>query len=137
MISSPQISDTNTGFVASNDESLLTDGLYSFPSVVVPNGYIYIIGGYYLTAAEVSKLAEILIDKGIPSLTTSTVDDVVNGLLATNHDKSEINQFFRRIALSVESYILDDDLHVIKRKTISKNLYVNSNLCDKKALLTT
>lgn len=98
------------------------------------DGYdaIYIIGGYYLTAAEVSKLAEILIDKGIPSLTTSTVDDVVNGLLATNHDKSEINQFFRRIALSVESYILDDDFgDTTSVLEFNKNLTINFNTANR------
>ena len=98
------------------------------------NGYdaIYIVGGYYLTSEEVRQLAEILIEKGIPSLTTSTLDHVLNGLFATNHDKSEINQFFRRIALSVESYILGDDFgNATSVLEFNKNLTINFNTANR------
>ena len=68
------------------------------------DGYdaIYLLGSFYLTSDEVSTLAEVLIDKKIGSFTTTPLYNVKNGLLATNHNESEIDQFFRRIALNVE-----------------------------------
>lgn len=93
---------------------------------------IYLVGSYYLTSNEIRQLADVLIEKGIPSLTTSTVDDVKNGLLATNHDNTEVNQFFRRIALSVESYILNNEF--AENSSVlefNKNLTINFSTANK------
>ncbi len=67
---------------------------------------LYLAGGYYLNDKEIRQLADILIIQKIPSFTANPIDDVENGILATNHDKSALEQFFRRIALSVESVVL-------------------------------
>ena len=69
---------------------------------------VYLVGGFYLSDDEIKILAEFLIEKKIASFSTTPVKDVEIGLLATNHDQSQISQFFRRIALSVEAYVLED-----------------------------
>lgn len=89
---------------------------------------IYMVGGYYFSNEEIKNLANSLIDKGIPSLTTTPVIDVENGLLATNHDKSEIEQFFRRVALNVESIVLGDEFsEPTSFLTLKRGLTINYN----------
>lgn len=93
---------------------------------------LYLAGGYYLEDGEVRELAELLIEKKIPSFTANPIDDVENGILATNHDKSSLEQFFRRIALSVESIVNDtttDELGV--ELEINKALTINYNTADR------
>lgn len=93
---------------------------------------IYIVGAYYFSSSEVRELANVLIDKGIPSLTASTIANVEDGLLATNHDNSEIDQFFRRIALSVESYITNTGFtEIASVLEFNKNLTINFNTANK------
>jgi len=93
---------------------------------------IYLIGAFYFTNAEIKILAEGLIDKKIASFTTAPLIDVENGLLATNHGESEISQFFRRIALNVESIILDNEFAEISSVIdIKKSLTINYNTARK------
>lgn len=66
---------------------------------------VYIAGGFLLEAEGNRELAEILIDKKLPSFTVDGPEYVKNGLLATNHTNDNLDQFFRRIALSIEAYI--------------------------------
>ncbi len=94
------------------------------------DGYdaVYLVGGYYLYDEEIITLAEFLIEKKIPSFTTTPVTDVKNGLFATNRDQSGLTQFFRRIALSVESFVTDDgfaDLPSLLK--LKKSLTINYN----------
>ena len=70
----------------------------------------YLAGGFFLNQEDITKIADKLIDKKIPSFTSTTIDDVESGLMATNQSGDNINQFFRRIALSVESYINGQNL---------------------------
>lgn len=70
----------------------------------------YLASGFFLSNNEISQIATTLIDKKIPSFTSTNIDDVENGLMGTNQSNDNINQFFRRIALSVESYINGQDL---------------------------
>jgi outer membrane protein TolC len=98
------------------------------------DGYdgIYLAGGFYLTSDEIVKLANVLIDKKLPSITATTIKDVQNGLMASNHDQSELNQYFRRIALTVESAILGEDLSDLSVKVdIDENLSINYNTAEK------
>lgn len=93
---------------------------------------LYLAGGYYLNDKEIRQLADILIEQKIPSFTANPIDDVENGILATNHDKSALEQFFRRIALSVESIINGDDLAGIGvRLEGEKGLTINYNTADR------
>ena len=97
------------------------------------DGYdgIYLAGGFYLTNEEIKQLANILIEKKIPSITATTIKDVENGIMASNHDQSEINQYFRRIALTVESAILGEDLSELPIKfDITESLSINYNTAE-------
>ena len=65
----------------------------------------YLAGGFFLNDEEILVLADKLKNEKIPSFTSTNIKDVENGLMATNQAGENMNQFFRRIALSVESYI--------------------------------
>jgi outer membrane protein TolC len=66
---------------------------------------VYIAEGFYLSDAEMKALATECIRLKLPSFTTNSVDDVRKGILATNQAEQNLNQFFRRIALTVERYV--------------------------------
>ncbi len=66
---------------------------------------VYLAGGFFLTTAEVTELAGVLINKKIPSFTINGPDQVKNGLMATYQSDENLEQILRRIALSIESYI--------------------------------
>ncbi len=98
------------------------------------DGYdgIYLAGGFYLTNEEIVQLANVLIEKKLPSITATTIKDVQNGMMASNHDQSELNQYFRRIALTVESAILGEELSDLSVKVdIDENLSINYNTAEK------
>ena len=89
---------------------------------------VYFIGGLYLTDSEIKNVADALIQGKIPSFTTTPVSDVEIGLLATNNDQSQIDQFFRRIALSVESIVVEDVFNESSSLlTVNKSLTINFN----------
>ena len=93
---------------------------------------VYLAGGFYLTDTEMQTLANVFIDKKLASFTSNPVQDVNNGILATNHDQSEMNQFFRRIALTVESVVNGENLSGLTTKLESKtSLTVNYNTAEK------
>lgn len=93
---------------------------------------IYLAGGFYLTDAEMKTLAEVFIEKKLPSFTANPAKDVDNGILATNHDQSELNQFFRRIALTVEAVVNGEDLSQLTSKLDSKRqLTINFNTAER------
>ncbi|MEX0291674.1 MAG: TolC family protein [Flavobacteriaceae bacterium] len=66
---------------------------------------IYLAGGFFISQEENQLLAKTFIDKKIPSFTINGTDDVIDGIMATNQSDDNLDQFFRRIALSIESYI--------------------------------
>ena len=66
---------------------------------------VYLAGGFFLTNDQVQDLAATFIEKKLPSFTSTDIEDVENGLYATNQGKEDIEQFLRRIALTVEAYI--------------------------------
>ena len=93
---------------------------------------VYLAGGFYLTDPEMKELAEVLIEKKLPSFTSNPGNDVKNGILASNFDQSEINQFFRRIALTVESVVNGNGLSNLSETLESKGgLTVNYNTAEK------
>lgn len=93
---------------------------------------VYLAGGFYLSDSEMQELANALIEKRLPSFTSNPVKDVINGILATSHDQSELNQFFRRIALTVESILNGNALSTLSTKLESKStLTVNYNTAEK------
>lgn len=66
---------------------------------------LYMGGGFLLPDSQISSLVSTLNAKGIPSFTSTDVGDVRLGLMATNQRSETFDQFFRRIALSVEAII--------------------------------
>jgi outer membrane protein len=65
----------------------------------------YLASGFFLNENDIAKISSKLIEEKIPSFTNTTIDDVKNGLMATNNSEDNLEQFFRRIALTIESYV--------------------------------
>ncbi|WP_462248502.1 TolC family protein [Ekhidna sp.] len=70
---------------------------------------LYLGGGFLLTDNEIEQLSEELIERKIPSFTSTGVQDVEIGLLASNQSTTTVDQLFRRIALTVEAIINDEN----------------------------
>lgn len=66
---------------------------------------VYLAGGFFLTEENIQQLAQALIDKKLPSFTALGIEEVQLGLMATQQAEDNLDQFIRRIALTVESYI--------------------------------
>ncbi|NQY04993.1 MAG: TolC family protein [Flavobacteriaceae bacterium] len=66
---------------------------------------VYIAGGFFLTDDETKRLANTLKEKKLPSFTINSIDDVELGIMATNQAKNNLDQFFRRVALTIESFV--------------------------------
>ncbi|PQJ21239.1 hypothetical protein BSU00_09725 [Tenacibaculum sp. SG-28] len=66
---------------------------------------VYLAGGFYLKEAERSALINAINAKKLPSFSAFGIRDVERGILATNQPDTNTEQFFRRIALSVEDII--------------------------------
>ncbi len=66
---------------------------------------VYMAGGFFLKEPEVQQLAQVLINKQLPSFTINGVNQVKNGIMASHQAEGDIDQFFRRISLTVEAYI--------------------------------
>jgi len=70
----------------------------------------YLASGFFLNENDIDKISAKLIDEKIPSFTNTTIDDVKNGMMATNNAEDNLEQFFRRIALTIESYVNGQNL---------------------------
>ncbi len=70
---------------------------------------LYMGGGFLFADREIARLVTVLNEKKIPSFTATDVNDVRLGLMATNQGAETLDQFFRRIALSVEAIINGQD----------------------------
>lgn len=81
---------------------------------------LYMGGGFLFSDNEISRLVNVLLEKKIPSFTSTDVNDVHLGLMATNQGAETLDQFFRRIALSVEAIINGQDAADLP-------LYIESN----------
>ncbi|MCD2257798.1 TolC family protein [Psychroserpens luteolus] len=66
---------------------------------------VYLASGFFLKDDEVKLLAQAFIDKKLPSFTSNGIKQVEQGLMVTNQSQDNLNQFIRRISLSVEGYI--------------------------------
>jgi outer membrane protein TolC len=93
---------------------------------------VYMAGGFYLSDEEIRDLANSFILKKIPSMTINPINDVENGILASTNDQSQLNQFFRHIALAVENIVIDDDFPELESRLESKQeLTINYNTAEK------
>lgn len=66
---------------------------------------LYMAGGFFLKEAQVEQLAQSFIKTRLPSFTVNGPDHVRAGIMATNQSDENLDQFFRRIALTIEAYI--------------------------------
>ncbi len=66
---------------------------------------VYLAGGFALSEAALRTLISTINEKQLPSFSANRKQDVEMGMLATNQPETNIDQFFRRIALDVESII--------------------------------
>ncbi|MEM9544872.1 MAG: TolC family protein [Bacteroidota bacterium] len=71
---------------------------------------VYLAGGFFLTNDEIKDLAQVFIEKKLPSFTNTGKQDVELGLFATGQGEENFDQFMRRIALNVEAYVNGTDL---------------------------
>ena len=71
---------------------------------------VYLAEGFGLPRAEIKQLADILLEKKLPSFSSSQVMHVKDGWLATNQSDSNFERLFRRIALSVEAVVNGENL---------------------------
>ncbi|WP_281988689.1 TolC family protein [Aquimarina aggregata] len=66
---------------------------------------VYLAGGFYLNDNEFKTLVTTINSKKLPSFSVYSKEDVEKGILASNQPETNIDQFFRRIALNVEAII--------------------------------
>ncbi|WP_103072188.1 TolC family protein [Aquimarina sediminis] len=66
---------------------------------------VYLAAGFYLDKEEFSSLVNTINSKKLPSFSAYSKEDVEKGILASNQPETNIDQFFRRIALNVEAIV--------------------------------
>ncbi len=66
---------------------------------------VYLAGGFYLSDQNFEELIRDINSKKLPSFSAFSREDVERGILAANQPSTNIDQFFRRIALNVEAII--------------------------------
>ncbi len=66
---------------------------------------VYLAGGFYLNENQFKTLITSINTKRLPSFSAYSKEDVEKGILASNQPETNIDQFFRRIALNVEAII--------------------------------
>ena len=90
------------------------DASYTFiPVSELNNGFdllsevdaVYLAGGFYLNDTEFKALVRNINEKKLPSFSAFGRTEVERGIMATQQPDTNIDQFFRRIALNVEAII--------------------------------
>jgi len=66
---------------------------------------VYLAGGFYLNSDTFTSLVTAINQKKLPSFSAFGRKDVEKGIFATNQPETNIDQFFRRIALNVEAIV--------------------------------
>jgi len=66
---------------------------------------VYLAGGFFKSDNELKNLINSINSKKLPSFAAFEKRTVEKGILATNQPDTNINQFFRRIALNIEAII--------------------------------
>ena len=89
---------------------------------------VYMVGGFFLSDEENSKLAQAFIDRKLPSFTVNGVKVVESGVMGTNQSDDNLTTFFRRIALTIEQYINGTTLETLPVKINNESkLTINYN----------
>jgi len=66
---------------------------------------VYLAGGFDLSEAAFRTMVSNINEKQLPSFSANRKQDVEKGILATNQPETNIDQFFRRLALDVEAIV--------------------------------
>lgn len=66
---------------------------------------VYLTGGFHYNDTDFGKLVSTINQKKLPSFSSFSKTDVERGILATTQPETNIDQFFRRIALDVEAIV--------------------------------
>ncbi|WP_420400209.1 TolC family protein [Flagellimonas sp.] len=66
---------------------------------------VYMAGGFFLSREEKKQLADTFLQAKLPSFTVNGTEDVRDGFMATYQSDDNLDQFFRRIALTIEAYV--------------------------------
>ena len=66
---------------------------------------VYLTGGFNFADTSFNKMVAAINQNKLPSFSAVRKADVERGILASNQPETNINQFFRRIALNVEAII--------------------------------
>ena len=74
---------------------------------------VYLAEGFSIPFTELDEMAALLIANGLPSFTATRREDVERGWMATNQADENLEQFFRRIALTVEAVVNGDNLSTL------------------------
>ncbi|WP_198553807.1 TolC family protein [Tenacibaculum sp. Bg11-29] len=64
---------------------------------------VYLGGGFQLNNTQFKSLINTVNVKKLPSFSANRIADVERGILATNQPQTNLDQFFRRIALNIEA----------------------------------
>lgn len=92
---------------------------------------VYLAGGFFLSPAEIRELAHFFIAQKLPSFSLNGVNQVENGIMASNSSGSNIDHFFRRLALTVERYISGEPLSEMPVFIdLTRKLTINFNTAD-------
>ncbi|MEM1002026.1 MAG: TolC family protein [Bacteroidota bacterium] len=66
---------------------------------------LYIAGGYFISDEDIEKLAQLCINKKIPTFTANGPDDVKLGIMSSNQSDDNFDRFSRRIAITINDFI--------------------------------
>ncbi|THD69280.1 hypothetical protein E7Z59_02830 [Robertkochia marina] len=89
---------------------------------------VYLAEAFYLTDKDIKYLADLFLERKLPSFTSSFANDVESGILGTNQSSENFTRIFRRIALSIQEYISGTPLETMPvQLDLSKKLTLNIN----------
>ncbi len=92
---------------------------------------VYLAEAFDIRLADLKALADLMITRKLPSFSASTRYDVESGWMATNQPDARFDQFFRRIALSVEAAVNGENLANLPLFIdYSENLTMNYNTAE-------
>lgn len=71
---------------------------------------VYIAEGFFIPQSEIEQITRLLIQKELPSFTTTGTEHVEAGLMATRQPRASVEQFLRRVAITAEAVVNGENL---------------------------
>ncbi|WP_196888648.1 TolC family protein [Aureivirga sp. CE67] len=66
---------------------------------------VYLTGGYYLSDNEISEIADLLIERKLPSFASTGRNGIEHGILMSDSTEENAEQIYRRLSLDIESIV--------------------------------